>query len=108
MNSTLARSYAYCERLARRQAGNFYPAFRVLPRDQRRSMCSLYAFLRISDDLSDGPGAAGDKRALLAAWRHGFDKALGGIYSHRLHAALHHTIEVHHIPRAHLDEVLDG
>src|SRR5207245_5393809 len=43
----LAASYAYCERLARREAANFYPAFRVLPRPQRRAMCALYAFLRV-------------------------------------------------------------
>jgi phytoene/squalene synthetase len=40
---TPAQSYAYCERVARTQAANFYPAFRVLPRPQRRAMCALYA-----------------------------------------------------------------
>jgi len=37
---SLAGSYAYCERLARREAGNFYHAFRLLPADQRRAMCT--------------------------------------------------------------------
>ena len=57
MTSTLAASYLYCERLARKQAGNFYHAFRILPNPQRRAMCALYAFLRVTDDLTDGPEA---------------------------------------------------
>ena len=51
----LQPSYAYCERLARREAGNFFHAFQVLPRPQRRAMCALYAFMRQTDDLADGP-----------------------------------------------------
>jgi phytoene synthase len=108
MNPTLARSYAFCERLARREARNFYYAFRVLPRDQRLAMCALYAFLRIADDLSDGPGPPDAKRPLLAAWRRRLHQALAGSYSHRLHAALHHTVQSHAIPCEYLEAVLDG
>ena len=43
MNPTLARSYAFCEQLARREAGNFYHAFRVLPGAQRRAWRSSSA-----------------------------------------------------------------
>ena len=54
--TTLEQSYRYCEGVARREAGNFYHAFQVLPRAQRRAMCALYAFLRLTDDLADEPG----------------------------------------------------
>jgi len=108
MNPSLSRSYAYCDRLARREAGNFYHGFRLLPRDQRLAMSALYAFLRIADDLSDGPESPADKRRLLADWRAGLDHALAGNYTHRLHEALHHTVQTFHIPRQHLDDVLDG
>ncbi len=108
MDRTLSRSYAYCEQVARREAGNFYPAFRLLPRPQRRGMCALYAFLRIADDLSDGPGDGADKRRLLADWRRGLFESLQGHYRHRLHAALHHTVVSHHIPTEYLEDVLDG
>jgi phytoene synthase len=104
----LARSYAYCERLARREAGNFYHAFRLLPADQRRSMCALYGFMRVADDLADGPGAAADKRGPLEDWRRRLGAALAGAYSHPLHPALHHAVTRHGVPRAHLDAVLDG
>jgi phytoene synthase len=108
MSATLARSYAYCERLARREAGNFYPAFRLLPRPQRRAMCALYAFLRIADDLSDEPADVEVKKKLLVDWRAGLEGALRGTYRHRLHEALRHTVETYHIPPQYLHDVLDG
>jgi phytoene synthase len=108
MNDSLARSYAYCERLARREAGNFYPAFRLLPQGQRRAMCALYAFLRIADDLGDNPGDLADKRARLDEWRCGLDLALTGRYEHPLHEALGHTVAEHRIPVEYLHDVLDG
>ena len=108
MIPSLAGSYSYCDRLARREAGNFYHGFRLLPRDQRLAMSALYAFLRIADDLSDGPGSASDKRRLLSDWGTGLDRALAGHYSHRLHEAMHHTVTTFHIPRQYLDDVLAG
>jgi 15-cis-phytoene synthase len=108
MTSELARSYAYCDRLARREAGNFYNGFRVLPRPQRLATCALYAFLRIADDLSDGPQEAGQKRALLAGWREGLDRALHGEHVHRVFPALQHAVRTYEIPREYLDAALDG
>ena len=108
MSPTLAESYAYCERLARREAGNFYHAFRLLPRPQRRAMCALYAFMRVADDLSDGPEPVPEKRVLLDDWRRRLDAALVGCFSHPLHAALHHTVTTYGVPRQYLIDVLDG
>jgi phytoene synthase len=108
MTWTLARSYAYCERLARREASNFYPAFRVLPGRQRRAMCALYAFMRIADDVTDGPESIADKQAVLADWRSRFHRALAEDDSHPSHAALRHTLHTYAIPPEYLDAVLDG
>jgi phytoene synthase len=106
--SALVRSYSYCETLTRRQASNFYPAFRVLPPVQRRAMCALYAFLRVADDLSDEPGLPDAKPAPVADWRQRLVLALGGHYSHPLHPALHDAIRVHKIPQGYIHAVLDG
>ncbi|HWG41952.1 MAG TPA: presqualene diphosphate synthase HpnD [Gemmataceae bacterium] len=106
--SRRAQSYAWCERLARRQAGNFYHAFRLLPAAQRRAMCALYAFMRVADDLTDGTEAVAEKRLALANWRWQLDEALSGTYSHPLHPAFHHTIEHYGIPRRYIEDVLDG
>lgn len=108
MDSTVAQSYAYCEALARRAAGNFYHAFRMLPSPQRRSMCALYSFLRITDDLADEPGPTETRAAALVAWRSAFDRALSGEDTHPLHAALRHTVETYQIPRRYLEDAIDG
>jgi phytoene synthase len=105
---TPAQSYAYCERVARRQAANFYPAFRVLPRPQRRAMCALYAFMRITDDLVDDGGDVEVKRAKLAAWRDGFRAAMRGEDRHQVHPALRDTVERYAIPTWYLEAVIDG
>lgn len=108
MTPHLASSYGYCERLARRAASNFYHAFRLLPSSQRRGMHALYAFLRIADDIGDGPGPDEEKKAALADWRDRLGGALMGCYTHRIHAALHDTVEKYAIPHEHLHAVLDG
>jgi phytoene synthase len=108
MNESLARSYEFCEQVARREAGNFYPAFRVLPRDQRLSMCALYAFMRIADDLSDEAGETEEKRQQLKQWRASLHHALAGEYPHPALEALHHTVSKYAIPPQYLEDVLDG
>ncbi|HEX4590527.1 MAG TPA: squalene/phytoene synthase family protein, partial [Gemmataceae bacterium] len=107
-SSFLQPSYAYCERLARREAGNFFHAFQVLPRPQRRAMCALYAFMRQTDDLADGPGSVESKRSALKQWRHGLMAALAGEDRHLLHPALRHTLNRFAVPVEYLNDVIDG
>jgi phytoene synthase len=104
----LARSYAFCERLTRRHAGHFYPAFRLLPADQRRALCALYAFMRIADDLADAPGPAASKVLPLEDWRWRLRDCLAGTSTHPLHPALLHTLTTYAVPVRYLEEVLDG
>jgi phytoene synthase len=105
---SVACSYAWCERLARREAGNFYHAFRILPGGQRKAMCALYSFLRIADDLSDGPEDVAHKRLALEGWRRQLHEALPGSPTHPLHPALRDAVERYTIPPVYLEEVLDG
>jgi phytoene synthase len=51
-------SYAACGRAARRASSNFFYTFYLLPREQRRAMCAIYAYLRELDDLADHAAAA--------------------------------------------------
>jgi phytoene synthase len=105
---TPGRSYAYCERLARRSARNFHHAFRILPPPQRRATCALYAFLRIADDLSDGDGPVEQRREALARWREDLAAALNGDYCHPVHPALHDAVVRHNVPPRHLGDALSG
>ncbi|MSU77617.1 MAG: squalene/phytoene synthase family protein [Gemmataceae bacterium] len=106
MNSMLTRSYRYCEEVTQREAGNFYPAFLLLPPPRRIAMCALYTFMRIADDLSDEPMP--DKRRNLAAWRQQLRAALAGSYSHPAHPALAHTVQRYGVPAKYLEAVIDG
>jgi phytoene synthase len=71
-------------------------------------MCALYAFMRVTDDLTDEPGDAAEKRAALEAWRGQLRDALGGRHGHELHPAFHHTVTRYAIPGQYLLDVLDG
>jgi phytoene synthase len=108
MSDVVRRSYRYCEQIARTKAANFYPAFRLLPRGQYRSMCALYAFLRVADDLADEPGPVEEKRGLLDDYRRQLDRSLAGSASPPLFPALADTALRHHIPEEYLHAALDG
>jgi squalene synthase HpnC/squalene synthase HpnD len=101
-------SFAWCHDLTRRTAKNFYCAFLVLPRRQRRAMEALYAFMRVTDDLSDEVGETEQKRADLKQWRADLVDCLNGQYSHPLHAALHEIVSRYAIPPRYLHDVIDG
>ena len=108
ISSETLRSYALCERISKREAKNFYLAFRILPRDQRRAMCALYAFLRLTDDLADEPGPIADKTNDLLGWRQSLQKALQGKYDHPIFPALHHSVDKFAIPGNYLFAAIDG
>jgi phytoene synthase len=106
---TLDASYRFCGEIARREARNFYHAFRLLPPGPRRSMCALYAFMRRSDDLADGDEPAAEKAAALAAWRRELDDALEGRPTDWPGLpALADVVRRRSIPPGLLREVIDG
>ena len=70
-------SYAFCRRMCRRAASSFYPAFFLLPRERRRAMEALYAFMRHTDDLADDlPFQC--RREAISQWRTAVEQAIGG------------------------------
>jgi phytoene synthase len=65
----LAASYAFCRAVAKREAKNFYYAFRVLPQHKSDAMCAVYAFMRKADDLADDESMTLEaRREAMAAW----------------------------------------
>ena len=74
---TIEDSYAFCERVARTEAKNFYYSFLLLSRPQRQAMCAIYAFMRYCDDLSDAEGVS-DRAGAIARWQADLDLALAG------------------------------
>jgi phytoene synthase len=78
MTEELCQSYRNVELVARRRARNFYYSFVLLPREKRRALCAIYAFMRHCDDIADGDHPADMKRELLRRWRAQLDGALNG------------------------------
>lgn len=66
---SVEEAYLFCGAIAKRQARNFYYAFRVLPKPKRDAMCALYAFMRRADDIADDEASSvAVRRDLMAAW----------------------------------------
>jgi len=105
---TIEESYSYCERLARKQAKNFYLTFLLLSAPRRRAMCAIYAFMRYCDDLSDGEGVA-DRAGEIAKWRQELHCTLAGRPpGHPIWPAFADAVECFSIPHQYFDEMIDG
>ncbi|MDE1176285.1 MAG: phytoene/squalene synthase family protein [Edaphobacter sp.] len=66
---TIPEAYAVCREIAKREAKNFYYAFRVLPRHKSDAMCAIYAFMRRADDLADDESISIEQRRIeMALW----------------------------------------
>jgi phytoene synthase len=64
-----ADAYRYCREVARREAKNFYWAFRVLPGHKSDAMCAVYAFMRRADDIADDESKSIEaRRAEMESW----------------------------------------
>lgn len=111
MRAHLAQSYAYCRKLTRKRARNFYWAFILLDRPRHDALCALYAFNRVCDDLVDEPERWGARPGAeaLARWAEALSAALEGRYdSNPIWPALHDTVQRYQIPREYLFAMIEG
>src|SRR3954452_463289 len=53
LSPRLIQSRAYCARLTREAAKNFYYGLKLLPEPKRSAMFALYAYMRLVDDIAD-------------------------------------------------------
>jgi len=109
----LSASYAWCEKVARSQAKNFYYSFLLLSAEKRRAMCAIYAFMRYCDDLSDDEGIA-DRAAAIAQWRRDLTSALSGNTAgetapgHLVWPAFADTVQRFRIPHQYFFDMIEG
>ena len=106
----MARAYATCRGIAKREARNFYYAFVALPLERRNAICAIYAFMRQADDLADDESLPREERrrkldAWLAAWH---AAANGGATADPVFLAVRDAIKRFAIPLQLLDELVDG
>jgi phytoene synthase len=105
---TLQESYAFCERVARTQAKNFYVSFLLLTPEQRRAMCAIYAFMRYCDDLSDEAGVA-DRAGAIARWSDDLHAALAGqSMENPIWPAFTDAVARYRIPHSYFDDMIAG
>ncbi|MGD0154705.1 MAG: phytoene/squalene synthase family protein [Terracidiphilus sp.] len=107
---SLARAYAACRKIARRQAKNFYFAFLALPGERRNAICAIYAFMRQADDLADDESVPREERrrrldAWLAAWH---QAARSAPTRDPVFIAVRHATRRFEIPLRLLDELVAG
>ncbi|MCX6597501.1 MAG: phytoene/squalene synthase family protein [Acidobacteria bacterium] len=107
---TVADSYRWSAAEAKREARNFYYAFRLLSPEKHRAICSVYTFFRISDDLADDTGRTVDqKREALAAWRRDTRSALAGqLPPHALWPGFADAVQRYSIPHHVFEDMIDG
>ena len=82
--ATLARAYAACRAIAKREAKNFYYALSRCPLQRRNAICAIYAFMRQADDLADDESLPREERRRqleCVARPHGAASAAGGATS---------------------------
>jgi phytoene synthase len=105
---TVQESYAFCERVARREAKNFYYSFLLLAPEQRQAMCAIYAFMRYCDDLSDDESVS-DRAGAIARWRKDLETAFAGrAPEHALWPAFIDAVARYKIPHIYFFEMIDG
>jgi phytoene synthase len=106
--ASLAESYAFCRRIARTRARNFYYSFLLLKRQRKDAMCAMYAFMRFCDDLSDDPGQA-DAANAIACWREELACALEGQFSDNpVWPAFHDSVRRYKIPHQYFFDMIEG
>jgi 15-cis-phytoene synthase len=109
MPHELDEAYCYCQDLARRTGTNFYYSFLALPRVQRRAMCAVYAFMRVTDDLGDSAEPAEVREKQLADWRAALHGAINaGTSDDPVLAAVADVLRHYRIPAQYLDDVVTG
>lgn len=106
---SLDDSYARCVEITKEHAANFHFAFSVLPKPRYKSICALYAFSRLADDISDDQTDPEKALQESKAWRASFDRALAGDgRAHPILPAVADTMQKYSIDPVYMHELITG
>lgn len=103
---SLAKSRAYCQRLARSHYENFSVASWFLPARLRQDFFNVYAYCRISDDLGDEVGDPAASLQLLDEWEGELNACYEGHPRHPVFVALADTVRKCEIPKQEFVDLL--
>jgi squalene synthase HpnC len=101
-----AEAREYCRRLARSHYENFSVASWFLPGQLRQHFFNIYAYCRISDDLSDEVGDRVGSLLLLDQWETELNACYDGHPRHPVFVALAETVRKFEIPKYEFSDLL--
>jgi hydroxysqualene synthase len=105
---SLDEAFEYCEAVARAHYENFPVGSRLVPRQLRPYVWSVYAFARQADDFADEAAHAGRRLEKLAGWEARLDRCLDGRPDHPVFVALGETIRRFELPDRLFRDLLDA
>jgi 15-cis-phytoene synthase len=105
----LEEAYVECREIAKREAKNFYWAFRVLPQHKSDAMCAVYAFMRKADDLADDERLTIEqRREAMAKWTAKWHASRGSAAQDPIFRALNDTQRRFGISDELLEKLVEG
>lgn len=105
---SLEAARAFCRDVCRRNAENFTVVSWFLPRRLRQPFADIYAYCRLSDDLSDEIADPRTSLAALAEWREQLHACVAGRPRHPVFVALRQTIVDFDLPLEPFEQLLDA
>jgi phytoene synthase len=113
LDPILREYYRHCRRIHRRHDPTYYWATRRLPGELRPAVHAIYAFVRVTDEIVDGPRRPKDpaaRRAALDRWELMLGDALRGAggHAHPVVAALADAGYRHRLPLGELGLYFDS
>jgi squalene synthase HpnC len=103
---TLEEARDYCRKLATHHYENFSVATWFLPKRLRQHFYNVYAYCRISDDLSDEVGNSNSSLQLLDQWEQELNACYAGSPRHPVFVALAETVQTCEIPKHEFSDLL--
>lgn len=97
-----------CNTICAQKKSNFLYATAFLPSDRRQGLKAFYAFCASVDEAVDGTQDKGAARQRLAEWRLEVDRMYVSVPVHPVAVALTPHLRALQIPRAYLDEIING
>ena len=99
---------AYCKRITRERANNFYWAILTLPKNKRTAVYTIYTFARRCDDIADSSWELSRKEDRLNRERENLKKLYEGNPPGKLYRALSKTVEEYEIPETYFEQLIQG
>ncbi len=99
----------HVNQIVQRSGSSFYLAMKLLDKEKRNAMFTVYAFCREIDDIADEPAPLEEKKKNLKIWRDDIDRLYDGVEPEQIVAkALAEPIKKFNLPKEEFIALIDG